>query len=108
MMRRVAALQQERPVRIAVLPVEVTAVLHANWLRAAAGSFLAASALSSATSLAEGLPVTNVEASADQIAALIEQLDRPEFAERQAASQALEEVGLAALPPLESIAMSGS
>ena len=87
---------------IAVLLVEVAAMSQTAWLWAAAGLFLLSS-----TTLAEELPSTG-EPTSDQIAALIEQLDRPEFADRQAASQQLEEAGLAALPPLESIAASGS
>jgi hypothetical protein len=58
----------------------------------------------------EGLPAGGgaTEAIAAQIAALVEQLDRPEFAERQAASQQLEEAGTAALYQLELTVTAGS
>jgi hypothetical protein len=58
----------------------------------------------------EGLPVQSesLAPASDQLATLIQQLDGPAFAERQAASQQLEDAGVAAIPTLESIATTGS
>jgi hypothetical protein len=94
-----------QPVSIAVLLVEVAAMLRMIWLWAAAGILFCAT-----VSHGEELPVNGVaaEPSAEQIAALIEQLERPGFAERQAASQQLEDAGTAALLPLEATAAAGS
>ena len=78
-------------------------MLRMIWLWAAAGVLFCASA-----SRGEELPVAATEPTADQIVAWIDQFDRPEFTERQAASQQLEDAGTAALPQLEATAAAGS
>ena len=89
---------------IAVLLVEVAAMLRTIWLGAAVVFLLLVS-----HARGDGLPATSEPAAPtiEQIAALIEQFDQPGFTERQAASQRLEEIGVAALPQLESTAASG-
>ena len=52
-------------------------------------------------------PSDDRETIADQIAALIEQFDAPGFGDRQAASQQLEDVGVAAVAQLELAVKSG-
>lgn len=93
------------PVLIAVKLVEVAAMLRSFWLWAAAGVLFFPLA-----SRSERLPETALDTSpvAQQVAQWIEQLDGAGFIERQAASQQLEEAGLAALGPLQVAAVSAS
>jgi len=58
----------------------------------------------------ERLPTASdaAETAADQIAALVNQLDAPAYGERQAASQQLEDAGAAAVPHLELAVKTGS
>jgi len=80
-------------------------MLRTIWSGAAAGLLLCVAALGG-----EGLPANGsaAEPTAEQIAAWIAQLERPEFVERQAASQQLEDAGTAALIHLEATAAAGS
>ncbi|HMC10389.1 MAG TPA: hypothetical protein VKH44_03830 [Pirellulaceae bacterium] len=93
------------PDSLAVLLVEVAAMLRTSWLGTALCVVLLA-----AVSRGEGLPAAGAaaEITADKIAALVEQLERAEFAERQAATQQLEEAGAIAIPQLEATAAAGS
>ena len=79
-------------------------MMRTIWLWAAAGVLLYASARGAE------LPETKLagDISAPLVADWIEQLDRPGFVERQAASQQLEEAGIAALSQLEAAAISTS
>jgi hypothetical protein len=56
----------------------------------------------------ETLPLSTSEPAVVAVAALVRQLDEPEFSERQAASQQLEEAGLAAIEHLEKTVTAGS
>jgi hypothetical protein len=93
------------PVLIAVLLVEVAAMLRTIGFCAASLLVIHASAR-----CGEGLPAVDIatEAASERIASLIERLDGREFAERQAASQQLEEAGAVAIPQLELTATAGS
>jgi hypothetical protein len=87
------------------LLVEVAAMPRITWLWIAAIVLLSWS-----ESRGEGLPSASEigEPSAERITAWIEQLDRPAYGERQAASQQLENAGAAALAHLEATVSSGS
>jgi hypothetical protein len=85
------------------LLVEVAVMPRIFWLWAATSVLLFA-----AVSRGEELPVAEAAAAgaSENIAALIEQLDWSAFVERQAASQQLEELGVAALAHLEAAVAS--
>ena len=93
------------PVSIAVMLVEVAVML-----RTILFGLLSEFSVSPPACPAKGCRklLTADAAAGEQIAALIEQFQRPGFAERQAASQQLEEVGLAAFSHLKSAAASAA
>jgi hypothetical protein len=62
----------------------------------------------SALSAGEILPISPSEVSSGAVALLIQQLDEADFVERQAASQQLEQAGLAAIEHLERAIATGS
>ena len=98
------------PGSLAVFLVEVAAMLRRIWLGTAFFVLLFAALFLAATSRGADLPGAGAatESTADKIAELVDQLERAGFAERQAATQQLEEFGATAIPQLEATAAVGS